>query len=108
MELEPSVRLADRELESAILDPQRPTLVVFSAKWCGPCRLMKPIVAELEQEFQLQVRVIVIDIEEYPKVSDRFKILNLPTFLLFNQGKQKKRMKGILDKQVLAEALRQL
>lgn len=108
MELKQSTRLSDRELEAKILGSKAPTLVVFSAKWCGPCRLMKPIVEELEQEYQNQVDFLVIDIEEYPKVSDKFMVLNLPTFLFYRHGKQKKRLKGMQDKQILSETLSHL
>jgi thioredoxin 1 len=98
----------DKELENEILGSQDAVLVMFSARWCGPCKIMKPIVEDLAQEFQNQVKFINVDVEEHRQLSSKFMVSNLPTFLIHKDGEKIKRLNGIQDKQVLAQTLSQL
>lgn len=95
-------------LEQEILSSQAAMLIMFSAQWCGPCKIMKSIVEDLAPEFQNQVKFINVDVEAHQQLSSQFMVSILPTFLICKNGEKVKRLSGIQDKQVLAQTLSQL
>jgi thioredoxin 1 len=70
-----------------IILANKPTLVDFYATWCGPCKLVHPILDELKKQMGNQVVILKIDVDKNPKVSEQFKIRSVPTLMLFKDGK---------------------
>ena len=94
-------------VEDEILQSQTPVLTFFFASWCGPCKIMKPVVEELEREFH-QVRFIKLDVEKNQYLADKFMVLKLPTFLIYQNGKKLKQLTGLQEKEILSQYLRHL
>lgn len=81
------------------------TLVDFYADWCGPCRMMEPIIEELAKEMEGKAKIAKIDIETSQKVTSNFNVTSIPTLILFKNGNELQRIVGIKDKDALLEAI---
>ena len=84
-----------------IVKSDSPTLVDFYATWCGPCKVMHPILDQLKAEMGNKVRILKIDVDKNPAVADQFKIRGVPTFILFKSGEIQWRQSGGMDLQTL-------
>jgi thioredoxin 1 len=92
---------------SDIVKSDTPTLVDFYATWCGPCKMMSPVLDRLKDEMGSQVRVLKIDVDKNPDVSDKFKIRGVPTFILFKKGEIVWRQSGGMDINTLKNKVKQ-
>ena len=77
------------------------TLVDFYADWCGPCRMIAPIIEELSTEFNGKAKIGKLDIEKAQATTSGFQVTSIPTIILFKDGKEVKRIVGIRDKETL-------
>ncbi len=77
------------------------TLVDFYADWCGPCRMIAPIIEELATELNGSVSVAKLDIENNQKVTSEYGITSIPTIIIYKDGEEKKRIVGLKDKETL-------
>lgn len=82
-----------------------PVLVDFHAEWCGPCHAMAPVINELAAEVKNRVKIIKVDIDKNPAVSTVYKIMGVPTFILFHKGQIKWRHSGMISKVELMRAI---
>ncbi len=89
-----------------IINGDKPVLVDFFATWCGPCKMMAPVVDELGKEIQGQARVLKIDIDKNEAVANEYRIQSVPTFILFKKGEVVWRQSGVIDKSTLSEQIR--
>lgn len=74
------------------------TLVDFFATWCGPCKMLAPVLEELSVEMEGKAKIIKVDIDQNPKLADEFRISSVPTMMIFKDGKQEDMMVGFLPK----------
>ena len=86
-----------KETFGDIIKGQTPVLVDFFAEWCGPCKMMKPILEELHKKMGTRVRIIKIDIDKTPKLASELNIQSVPTLMLFMGGETKWRASGVLQ-----------
>ena len=96
--------LNETNFEAAI-GGQVPVLVDFWAEWCGPCRMIAPVVEELAAEYEGRAVVAKVNVDEAPELAARYGISAIPTFILFKEGKALRTVRGAPSKAVLARSL---
>jgi thioredoxin 1 len=95
------LEINDLNFESEVVKSPLPFLLDFSAVWCGPCKVLTPIVERLADEYQGKVRVGKLDIDDSPGVATKFGIRGVPTVLVFKEGKESGRHVGVTNKETL-------
>ncbi|NPA27336.1 MAG: thioredoxin [Chloroflexi bacterium] len=90
--------VTSQEFESQVLRSPRPVLVDFTAEWCAPCKLLKPVLEELAAEWQGKVDIVEFDVDKDPSMAARYRVLGVPTMILFVDGQAKARITGFKPK----------
>ena len=91
-----------------LLSTEKPFMVDFGAEWCGPCKALAPMVAELAETYKEQAVIAACDVEESNDIAVRYSIRNIPTVIFFKDGKEVGRQVGAIAKSVLEEKLKAL
>jgi thioredoxin 1 len=99
------IEVTDANFESEVLQSEKPVLVDFWAEWCGPCRMIAPIVEEIAREYNGTLKVGKMDVDANPQVSMQFGIRSIPTLLIFKGGRVVDQVIGAVPKRVLTEKL---
>lgn len=97
-----------KETFAEILNGDTPVLVDFTATWCGPCKMMKPILEELHRRKGEKLRIIKVDIDQSPAAANAYNVQSVPTLLLFQKGKQLWRQSGLMQASSLEKIINQL
>ena len=97
--------ITDDQFETEVLTSDLPVLVEFWAPWCGPCHQVAPVVEQLAEERSGELRVVKINQDENPLVSARYRVLGLPTLLLFDRGEPVAQITGARPKSAIAREL---
>ena len=99
------IEVTDEEFEKEVLQADLPVLVDFWAEWCGPCKIIGPIVEELADEYDGKVKFVKLDTEENFDVPERYGIRNLPTLIVFKGGEQVDQIFGARSKAEMKRTL---
>ena len=99
--------VTDDAFAAEVLESERPVLVDFTAAWCPPCRVMKPVLAELAAERD-DLRFVQLDVDAEQRTAAEYGVLSMPTFILFRDGREVQRLVGARPRRRLEEELAQV
>ncbi len=99
------IAITDTSFEDEVIKSETPVLVDFWAEWCGPCKMIAPIVEELAKEYDGKIKFTKMDVDENTRTPMKFGIRGIPTLILFNDGKAIEQVVGAVPKSVLKKKL---
>ena len=102
------VTLTEDNFEEEVLESETLVLVDLWAPWCGPCRMVAPILEELAEEFSGQVKVAKLNVDNHPAIAQRYEVRGIPTLIFFKEGKIADRLVGVQPKPVFKEKIEKL
>jgi thioredoxin 1 len=100
-----AAEFTDANFQAEVLQSTEPVLVDFWAPWCGPCRMIGPVIEELATEYNGSVKVGKVNIDDNPGPAQAYNVMNIPTLLLFHKGEVVDRFVGVQPKSKLQQAL---
>lgn len=100
-----ATQITASEFQSKVLDAQMPVLVDFFATWCGPCKMMAPVLDELDGDLAGSAAVYKVDIDQETALAQQFNVMSVPTFIVFKNGQIAQQLVGVQPKQALVNAL---
>ena len=103
-----AIELTDQNFEEVVLQADKPVIVDFWAEWCGPCRMVGPIVEEIGKEYEEKAVVGKLDVDSNPTITQKFGIRNIPTVLFFKDGEIADKQVGAVPKSNLVNKLEAL
>jgi thioredoxin 1 len=99
------LEVTDSTFAQEVLQSTPPVLVDVWADWCGPCKAIAPIVEELAREYEGQLKVMKLDVDENPRTASAYRVQSIPTLLVFKDGKLAERIVGAVPKKVIVDTL---
>ena len=97
--------VTDASFKDDVLESQVPVLVDFWAPWCGPCRMVAPVVDEIAEQYEGQIKVVKLNTDENPQVASQYGIRSIPTLMIFKGGQRVDMVVGAVPKTTLANTL---
>jgi thioredoxin 1 len=101
------VTVDEESFESEVLNAEKPVLVDFWAPWCGPCRLVSPVVESIGEKHAERMRVAKVNTDENQQLAMRYSIFSIPTLIVFQNGREAARLVGYMPEEVMEERLSQ-
>ena len=95
----------DANFDAEVLQSDQPVLVDFFAEWCGPCKMLTPVVEQLSGEFDGKAKVVKVDIDHSPQTAQKFAIRSVPTLIVFKDGAPQETVVGVQSKGKLEQLL---
>ena len=102
------VPINDSDFDQTVLQSEKPVLVDFWATWCGPCRMVAPIVDELADEYDGRISFVKLDVDQNPKTAAKYGIMSIPTLLIFKKGEPASHIVGFRPKEELKRNLEEV
>jgi thioredoxin 1 len=95
-----------QNFESEVLKSDKPVLVDFWAAWCGPCRMVSPVIDQLAEEYEGKLKIAKVNVDENPELAGKYDIMSIPSVFLFNKGSKVDGVIGARPKQIFDDMLK--
>ena len=95
----------EADFQNTVLESPQPVIVDFTAVWCGPCRMLDPVVTQLAQDWSGKVKVVKLDVDNNPNIAMQYQVMGVPTLILFVNGKPNQRITGFQPKERIVAKL---
>jgi thioredoxin 1 len=95
------VAISDTSFQSEVIDSDRPVLVDFWAEWCGPCKMIAPVLENIASDYSDSLKIAKLDVDHNPQTSMKFGVMSIPTLLLFKNGEVVEKLIGFMPKERL-------
>ncbi len=102
------VHATDKNFKDEVLKAEVPVLVDFFAEWCGPCKMVGPVVEEIAKEYKGKLKVVKVDVDNAGSTASSYGIMSVPTLMIFKDGKAASQSVGALSKSELKNKLREV
>jgi len=99
------VEIQDSNFDNIVLQSKTPVLVDFWAEWCGPCRMVAPVVEELAEEYDGKITFAKVDVDQNPQIAGKYGIMSIPTLIIFKGGKPVSNIVGFRPKAELKRSM---
>lgn len=99
------IHVTDETFDSEVLQATRPVITDFWAEWCGPCKMIAPILEDLAEEYEDELMVAKLDVDSNPNTAMRYGVQSIPTLILFKNGQEVERLVGAMSKERLLSQL---
>jgi len=103
-----AINISDLEFEKEVINSELPVLVDFWAPWCGPCRMIAPVIDEISAKYEGKVKIVKLNTDENPKTPSDYQISAIPTLLFFKSGKVVKEIVGITPKEEIEKVIEEI
>lgn len=97
--------VTEKDFQSEVLDSDKPVLVDFWAPWCGPCKIVSPIVEELAEEYSSDMSFTKLNVDDAPNIALKYQVMSIPTLIVFQNGEPVAQVVGALPKKAIKEKL---
>ena len=103
-----TLKITKNDFEEKVIQAVKPAMVDFWAHWCGPCRLAGPIIDELAKQYKDKIIMAKVNVDEEGELANRYKVMSVPTVIMFKDGKEVDRQIGFVGKEGYEEMIRKL
>ena len=100
-----SIKITAENFESVVLNSEKPVLLDFWATWCGPCKMIAPVLEEISEEYGDKIVVAKLDVDEVPSIAGKYNVMSIPTLVVFEDGKEVNRLVGFRPKAQIVATL---
>ncbi len=97
--------VTENEFDTSVLGSDKPILVDFWAEWCGPCRMIAPVLEEVAEQYEGKAGVMKLNVDENAGVPQRYGIRGIPTLIMFKDGKEQERIVGLVSKEAITKVM---
>jgi thioredoxin 1 len=102
------VTVTKSNFDAEVLKSEVPVVADFWAEWCGPCRMVAPVLKQLAVDYKDKIKIAKIDVDKEGELAEKFNIVSIPTILLFNKGQVVKQQIGAVPRQILEKMIKEV